>query len=177
MLSVHCQSGYKHPINCWTCLLQKFSPKKKASGSDIIADMGRVFRKLSIQKGLQICVWDVVQWSWTTEYIWGSIPLCGSIIGLHYLRGCCRWAVKGGATSNAITANVRIGTSLGGEDWLFQLSPLRCLTCWSLACIMQREGERECWEFIIEGVAGSPCCVCWNVSRLAFGVGHHDLRL
>lgn len=31
---------------------------------------------------------------------------------------------------------------------------------------------REC----IEGVAGSPYCMCWNVPWLAFGVGHHDLR-
>lgn len=38
---------------------------------------------------------------------------------------------------------------------------------------VERPGRaRKC----IKGVAGSPYRMCWNVPRLAFGVGHHDLR-
>lgn len=38
---------------------------------------------------------------------------------------------------------------------------------------VERPGRaRKC----IKGVAGSPYLMCWNVPRLAFGVGHHDLR-
>lgn len=147
MLSQHCQPGSKHLMNCWTCLLQKLSQKKKkmASLSDIVTEMVRVFRKLSVQKVLQ-CVFGMFRGA--TEYMLGFIPLCGSIIGLHYLRGCCRWVVKGGATSNAIAANVRIVTcKLPGWERLAFFNLVLCdaspVGAWH---VLWREKERESAE-------------------------------
>lgn len=99
MLSVHCQSGYKHPINCWTCLLQKLSQKKRPRAGTLSQIRAACSGNCQFKRASKFAFATSYSGAVTAEYILGPIPLCGSIIGLRYLRGCCRWAVKGGATA------------------------------------------------------------------------------
>lgn len=189
MLSEHCQSGDKHPINWGTCLLQKLSQKKK--GKKKKGPGRRHYRRYGAAcsgncqfKGAsKFALGTSYGGAVTAEHTSAPIPLCGSIIGLRYLRGCCRWAVKGGATAECNSCTRwNPPPPLAPPGWRRLASSTPSSACsaspvgaWHVLC-RERERERS-GEIIIEGVAGSPCCVCWNVSRLAFGVGRHDLRL
>lgn len=92
---------------------------------------------------------------------------------LALTEGVCGWVVGSGATSNAVAVNLLSGTCIFSQ-WIrhFLTSLIPHLFELGMYYLARRGQDTKC----IQGVAGSPSCMCWNVSRLAFGVGHHDLR-
>lgn len=92
-------------------------------------------------------------------------------------EGVCGWAVGSGATSSAIAVNLHMGTchfpqSVGKAFFDLEMSSLPHLLELGRYYVQRPGRARKC----IKGVAGSPYCMCWNVPRLVFGVGQHDLR-